>query len=312
MKALVLLGALLASPSFALDVKTFTIENSSVSSGLRVTGRIVPEDGSVYIESARLTGRVLTVLVKEGDVVSPGKALLEINSAECQSVALEKKSAQARGLPDLLDAVTSRERQLGLRARSTSCEIIATHAGVIMKKVVEAGSTFNPGDNLFTLVNRQALTVELEVPERDADKIKVGLPVVVVRPASPEKSYETKVKTVIPSLSAVTRTLRVRLEKIKFDGNPSLDEFVFGEIRLGGQGVLFKVPSAAVVFDGKIDQLYKLTKGKPPVAVNVEVASQAEGHSFVREVVPHSLQVGDTIAAEGAVFLSRDIKRGGK
>lgn len=291
----------LANVTQAQTYKTFKIESSHVTNGLRVTGRIAPIDGTLYIESARFSGRVTSVLAKEGDEVTPGKKLISINSAECLSLYQEKKMAISRKLADMEKVVKVREAQLGMKAEENSCYIVGSRAGVITKKMVEAGSNFNTGDNLFTVINKHSLTVELDIPERDASKLKVGQKVKVTRSSEPEKFYESEVSSIIPSLSSVSRTVKARLKKIDFQNNPSLDEFVFGEIQLGNNDVLFKVPSASIVFKDDKDYLL-LVKPERIEKVEVNVISQNDTAFFIKEKKLHTIKVGDTIISEGAVF----------
>lgn len=288
------------------NYKTFNIESSHLTNGLRVTGRIIPIEGTLYIESARFAGRVTSMLVKEGDEVSPGRKLLAINSAECLSLYQEKKMAKVRKLKDMEQVVTIRETQLGMKAEENACFIVASKAGVITKKMVEAGSNFNIGDNLFTVINKHSLTVELEIPERDASKLKVGQKVRVSRSSEPDKSYDSEINAIIPSLSSVSRTVKARLKKISFNNNPALDEFVFGEIQLGTGEVLFKVPSSSIVFSDDKDYLLKVDN---QIIKKIEVTVISEGDTFflVKEKVIHSLKLGDTIVSDGAVFQMQKI-----
>lgn len=285
----------------AQTYKTFKIESSHITNGLRVTGRIAPIDGTLYIESARFSGRVTSVLVKEGDEITPGKKLISINSAECLSLYQEKKMAIARKLEDMQKVVSIRESQLGMKAEENACYIVGSRAGVITKKMVEAGSNFNIGDNLFTLINKHSLTVELDIPERDASKLRMGQKVKVTRSSEPERIYESMISSIIPSLSSVSRTVRARLTKIDFQNNPSLDEFVFGEVQLGGNDVLFKVPSPSIVFKDDKDYLLLVKPGKIE-KVEVSVVSQNDSFFFIKEKKLHTIKVGDTIISEGAIF----------
>ncbi len=285
----------------AEDYGVYKIESSNLSKGLRVTGRIVPLEGTLYIESARFQGRVLSVIAKEGSEVRSGSRLLLVNSAECQSLYQEKKMAKEKNLDDMLAVVRVREKQLAMETDGGSCYVIASTVGVVTKKMVEAGSSFNPGDNFFTLVNRKALTTELDVPERDGLNLKKGEKVVVQRPSDPSTLYESKIESIVPSISSVSRTVKVRLTKIDFKNNPTIDEFIFGDIQLLGEGVTFKVPSSGVVFSGDNDFVIKLVDKKMQ-KVQVTVVNQADKFFYIREKVLHTLQVGDDIISNGAVM----------
>ena len=282
--------------------ETYVVTTGSVRNGLKVTGKIVPLENSIYFESARITGRVSAVLVKEGETIAAGKRLILINSAECLSLYQEKKTAKERNLQDIMNMVQIRQTQLSLDVHEDSCYIVASKGGVVTKKMVEAGSNFNLGDNLFTVIDRHALTVDLDVPERDANKVKIGQHVVVTRPSANGDTYVSSVEAIIPSLTSVSRTVKVRLKRITFRQNPTIEEFVFGEIETGEKGLLFKVPSASVVFSGDEDYVLKVVE-KEFKPVEVDIVNQAGDFSFIRVKEPNLLRSGDTVIAKGAVFL---------
>jgi multidrug efflux pump subunit AcrA (membrane-fusion protein) len=282
--------------------ETYVVTTGSVRNGLKVTGKIVPLENSIYFESARITGRVSSVMVKEGDTISSGTKLLLINSAECLSLFQEKKTAKERNLKDILSMVEIREQQLSLVVNEGTCYIVSSKSGVVTKKMVEAGSNFNSGDNLFTIIDRHSLTVELDVPERDANKVKLGQHVVITRPSANNDSYVSSIEAIIPSLASVSRTVKIRLKKIGFKQNPTIEEFVFGEIETGEKGILFKVPSASVVFSGDRDFVLKVIE-KEFKAVEVDIVNQMSDFSFIRVKKPELLKAGDTVIAKGAVFL---------
>ncbi len=283
--------------------ETYDVTSASVGSGLKVTGKIVPLEGSIYIESARFAGRVSSVQTKEGDTIKPGTKLLLVNSAECLSLYQEKKMAKDRNLTDMFKVVESRQKQLSIVVDANSCYVVASKGGVVTKKMVEAGSNFNSGDNLFTLINRDALTVELDVPERDASKVKVGQRVIVTRPSDTKETYSTVIDAVIPSLSSVSRTVKVKLKRIDFKQNPSIEEFVFGEIETGSDGLLFKVPAASVVFSGDNDFIIKIDKDNKMSKVAVSIVNQTDDFFFIREKTSGTLHIGEKVVAKGAVLL---------
>lgn len=283
--------------------ETAEVGSGNMGNGLKVTGKIVPLDGSIYIESARFSGRVSSVMVKEGDVIHPGKPLFLVNSAECLSLYQEKKMAKDRNLEDILKVVEAREKQLSIVVGETTCHVVASKGGVVTKKMVEAGSNFSSGDNLFTIINRELLTVELDVPERDANKVKIGQKVMVSRPSDSQTNYVSPVDAIIPSLNSVSRTVKVKLKNIKFKNNPSLEEFVFGVIATGEEGFLLKVPSASVVFSGDSDYVIKSEANGKLSIITVNIVNQADGYFLIREKNPNTLHIGDTVISKGAVFL---------
>src|ERR1700692_2164469 len=75
------------------DYQWAKVEVAELNSGIKVTGRMIPQDGALNIESSRVAGRILSILRREGDRVYIGTPLFEVSSAECFSLIEEKKVA---------------------------------------------------------------------------------------------------------------------------------------------------------------------------------------------------------------------------
>ncbi|QQR79483.1 MAG: efflux RND transporter periplasmic adaptor subunit [Deltaproteobacteria bacterium] len=111
---------------------------------LKLTGRVIPKEEALSVESARIQGRIVSILKREGDLVKEGEALFIINSPECISLMMDKQIASQKGLEDLLKSAFRREKQLGLSV-SDSCRILSSITGTLIKKQIELGSSFNVG-----------------------------------------------------------------------------------------------------------------------------------------------------------------------
>src|SRR5258708_18160920 len=133
---------------------------------------------------------------------------------------------KSNGIEDLLQGSHRREKELGVRAFEDHCEVLATHAGTLIKRAVELGSVFNVGDNLATIVNVRRLTIELAVSEPDVPRIKVGQQARVHVGARAGDWLETTVQQILPTIDPVTRTTLVRLAPIPMPRGTTLDAFV--------------------------------------------------------------------------------------
>ena len=174
-------------------------------------GKVIPKEGALSIESARIQGRVTSILKREGERVETGEPLFLINSAECISLTEEKRVAEERGLQELIAGAKARQEQLGLSVSNDQCRLLATHSGTIVKRQIELGAAFNIGDALATVLDVGNLSVELDLPERDQGFIKSGQQVKIQLPAYPGRFFEGRVERILPSIDPQTRTLKLRL-----------------------------------------------------------------------------------------------------
>ncbi|PWU18337.1 MAG: hypothetical protein C5B49_07270 [Bdellovibrio sp.] len=291
----------------ALETYAWTgVKLSNFNSIVKVTGRVTPQEGALNIESARVQGRILGILAREGDRVKPGDPLLLVNSAECQSLTEEKRVAEKRQIPDLLEGVNNREKQLGLRIRDNRCEIVSSFAGSVTKRGVESGATFNVGDALMTVLDTKRMSVELDLAERDLGAVRTGQRVQFHLASEPNKAYASVVKAVVPAIDAASRTVRVRLQPVTLSNHANLDGMIFGEIETGSGDPVFAIPSQALVFSQNTRFVVKGPESKP-VVVEVDVLGEANNTASVRPKQKGGLKDGDLVATNNAIFLFRKV-----
>lgn len=285
----------------AEDYQWGAVTAGGISNELHVTGRIIPREGALSIESARIQGRIINILKREGEKISEKEPLFIINSPECLSLMEEKHIAQSHGLKDLVESAERREKQLGLKING-QCEILATHNGIMTKRQVEIGASFNLGDPLATIVNIDQLTVELDVPERDLSKVKPGQKVKVILASDPDSSFPTTIQHLLPTIDPTTRTTKARLSPLSLPSKISVDALVFAKIEIEGGEQILSVPPSALVFDHNTQ--YVIKKGNPqPSIIPVRVVSETDSVSSIRPVNLNDLKVGDPILIKGTIFM---------
>ena len=281
-------------------------EKSSSFSGVTVTGRVIPQDGALNIESARVQGRVLGILRREGETVTEGTPLYSISSAECFSLLEERRVAVSKQLTELIEGVGKREKQLGLKLQGDQCFAVASHTGILTKRSLESGASFNAGDALANTLDTEHLTIELDVPERDQARVRTGQKVRFQFASNPGQSFTTLVQNVVPTIDPTTRTSKARLTPLRLPKNVSLDALVFGEVDIGHHEPILKVPSSALVFYR--NQQFVVAGGDlKPVSVAVLVVSETDAKSAVRPIKEGALNEGDLVATKGAIFLFKKL-----
>ncbi len=304
--ALALMGAAALGPAQAgaqlPDHRWVLVQVGQDRQKLTVTGKVVPQNGALYVESARVQGRILAILKREGDLVQVGTPLFAINSPECFSVREELRAAQRQGLHELIEAVLRREAQLGLSVEEAQCLIRANYEGVLTRRNAEAGSAFNPGDALVSIVDVSRLAVELDIPERQLGQLRKGDMVGFYLASSPDQVHRVPVEGVIPAIDPATRTARARLAPIALPPGTTLDALVYGELDVGSDDSVLKVPSSALVFHRNRQFVVRKRRERVTV-VPVVVMNETETTSAVRSVQGGELSDTDQVASKGVVFL---------
>jgi multidrug efflux pump subunit AcrA (membrane-fusion protein) len=288
------------------DYQWTKVTTAELNAGIKVTGRMIPQDGALNIESARIAGRVLSILRREGDRVTVGTPLFAISSAECISLLEEKKVASSNGIQQLIGSVSKREKQLAISVDEASCKVVSAHSGILTKRSVESGAAFNPGDPLVTILDVNRLTAEFDLPERDMAKVKLTQPVHFRLASDPDSAYLSKISHIVPMIDSTSRTTKVRVDPVKIKSATTQDALIFGEIETGSKESILKVPSAALVFSHNRQYVIRGPKAKAAV-VEVSVLGEADNFSSIRPIKPEDLKDGDLVAGSGGIFLLKQL-----
>jgi HlyD family secretion protein len=158
---------------------------------------------------SKIIGKVVEVLVDQGDTVTNGQALARLEARDFEDavgVAQAKLGqSQAELAKAQLDLERSRsllqgktisqaefdrtqtdvqvaearlknaEAELGFaRARLADTQIVSPIAGLVITRNLEVGSTVVPGAPIFRVADTQVLWVQAMVDEREAGKLRVG------------------------------------------------------------------------------------------------------------------------------------------
>lgn len=193
---------------------------------------------------AKLVGKVVEVLVDQGETVTNGQTLARLEArdfADAVRVA-EAKVAQmraelAKASLDLdrsrelmstktisqaeLDAATTEhnvaearlenaEAELGVaRARLADTEVVSPLAGLVITRDLEVGSTVVPGAPIFRVADTNLLWVHAQVDEREAGRLRPGLPVRVFFRCCPQQPRPGHVVRLHREADRVTEELEV-------------------------------------------------------------------------------------------------------
>lgn len=270
-------GAVRVSPDRiqTLGVRTEAVEKRVLSQPLRTVGTIEINERGQHTVAPKFEGWIEKLHVNTtGQAVGRGQPLAEVYSPELVSAQREYliahnatrqlggagTDAQA-GMQQLAAAALERlrnwdisEQQLqrlreGGEPRRT-LTLVAPAPGVIVKDPPVAGMRFMPGEPLFRIADLSRVWLIGEVYEQDLRNVRVGAKAVVTVTAMPDSTFAGQVTFIYPTLSADTRTARVRIELANPQG--ALKPGMYGQVQIeaGGQRQVLAVPDSAVIDSG--------------------------------------------------------------
>ena len=214
-----------------VPVRTLTVTPRRVDDIAVLPGDLLPLRRAVL--AAEVPGTVEAVHVDEGDAVSAGTALLEIDTRALENQVAEaeaafrqaeshheraEKLAERRSITEQqrIDAQAAREmaeaQLASARLRLEKSRIEAPWTGTVAKRRVEVGDYVVPGQPVVELVDVRRLEVRAPAPSSDVPYLRVGLPARVRVDAFSDEVFEGRVVRLAAELDAKARTLDVEVE----------------------------------------------------------------------------------------------------
>jgi membrane fusion protein (multidrug efflux system) len=206
--------AIVSQNNAAVSVKTTQVKTEAISLDFVANGNFEPIQELTF--SAEKSGKVISVLVKEGDYVTVGQTLLIVRS---DIINVNAQTAQAAYNNTQVDysryenayktgGVTKQQldqaklaltnaaanlKQANINAGDT--RVKAPIKGFINKKYIEPGSilTGMPASAMFDIVNVSKLKLKVFANESQVASLKTGNPVNVTASVFPDQVYTGKI-----------------------------------------------------------------------------------------------------------------------
>lgn len=256
-----------------IGVKTSTAERKMLETTVRAVGRVLAEETTLADVSLKVRGWVGEIFANTvGESVKRGEALFTAYSPELYAAQEEyiqalrsQERARESSAPDRADyLVRSARKRLRLwdiadRELDQIAEtgeaieqlpIRASVSGYVVEKNIVEGSAFQPGQRLYRIAPLSRVWIEAQVYEYELPLIREGQKASVTLPYSSDYTFEATVAYVYPTLDAVTRTARLRLEL----PNPDLvlRPDMYANVRVhSARGERLIVPQSAVLYAGE-------------------------------------------------------------
>ncbi len=243
-----------------LGVRTEAAALRAMTRSVRAVGAVAVDERLEYQVAPRFEAWIETLNADAtGAVVRRGDGLMQVYSPEL--VLAQEEYLSARGSADLAAASLSRLRNLGIadeeidRLKSTGKALRtlpyrAEADGVVLEKNAVRGMRFMPGETLYRIADLSKVWVLAEVFEQDLAAIRLGEAAEIAINSLPDRRFTGQVDFIYPTLSAESRTAKLRIELDNPDG--LLKPNLYGTVRLAGAGSLpvLAVPDSALLDSG--------------------------------------------------------------
>lgn len=321
-------------------IKVETVTESDATTAITLTGRVAFDEDHTQRVASPIDGRATALLVRPGDHVKAGQAILELSSPHVgqlqadaqkadQDLAIANKALdRARRLRGD-GAISDREvaqaeadfkkarsdvaranaglKALGLSAVDPAVNIAlrAQVSGTVVERNVLVGQEVraDAAAPLLTISSLDSVWVLADVYEQDLGLVENGAEVAVHVPAYPGESFPGRVGHIGEVVDASTRTVKIRCVVPNPKGRLKPEMFARIELKNVGDHKVLMVPTRAVINDGDRSKVILAGEGGVFRERQVDVGPAMEDK--VR--VLGGLKPGERIVTDGAIFLLREI-----
>jgi len=321
-------------------VKVEPLVESEAATSVALTGRVAFDEDRTQRVASPLDGRATALLVKPGDKVTVGQALIELSSpqvAQLQADAQKANSDLALGQrtaerqrklrsdgavseKDLLQTeadlkkltsdvgrASAQLRALGVSASdpAVAVAIRARVAGTVVERNVLVGQEVRADAStpLLTISNLASVWVLADVYEQDLGLVTEGSKVAIHVPAFPTEAFPGVVGHVGDVLDPASRTVKVRCVAPNPDGRLKPEMFAKVELTEGSGKKVLLVPSRAILNDAEHSRVVVAGDDNIYRLRVVEVGPEVDGKVRILDGV----KAGERVVMDGALFLKNEI-----
>lgn len=227
--------------------------------------------------------------------------------AELDRVDSAYKVADSR-YQDAIEEVRNRQAVL-LQRRSelqlsrqqlAETTLYASMDGAVRERRANIGEYLAAGTPVVTIVRLHPLRLRVEVPEREAQGIRVGQAVRVKVEGNESQNHAGRIARLSPTFQEQSRTLVIEAEVNNQAGQLRPGSFAKAEIQTSSTNDVVMVPAAAIVTFAGIQKVFTVKDGKA-VEKNVVVGKQEDDWIVVEGLdagVPVVLSPGNLVAGQ--------------
>src|SRR5919202_1875186 len=185
-----------------VEVRVEQVQHRDLVASGTASGQVQPR--TKVDLSADITGRIVELAVKEGQMVSRGQFLLRIDPAQAQAAVQRAEAAVAAARAQAAQSKASYEQsrnnyQRTAEIRKAKPTLVAPMSGKVTRLNVEQGETAIMGTlnkdaaTLLTISDMSVLETKVKVDETDVARISLGDSAIVEIDAFPDSSFVGRV-----------------------------------------------------------------------------------------------------------------------
>jgi multidrug efflux system membrane fusion protein len=275
-----------------------------------------------------VNGRITDIMFTAGATVKTGQPLVQLFDGPDQGDLASFKAQATVAQLNLDRAKQLASRQFGPQATVDTAQaafdqaqagiakteavisqklVRAAFDGVLGVRRVEVGQYLTAGTQIVTLTDLSAVYANFTVTEKDSGKLQVGQVVRIKVDAYPGRTFEGKLTTIEPQISADTRNIRVQATIQNPEGILKPGMFATTTVVLPDKPAVITVPETAVDYTLYGDSVYLITEKKTDdgkteltaVRTFVRTGDRLDG----RAVITQGVKAGDRVVAVGQLKL---------
>lgn len=241
---------------------------------------------------------IVDVLVKEGDHVKQGQALIkldtdqvnaqinraqdDVNAAQnyLNSVAAAGNTVAIAGANQALEQAQSRFK--ALQAQTSSLlhddQLISPIRGVVTNLNASPGLQFGTNVSLLTVVDQSSVLMRAKIPLENLSQVHMGMSALVTPSALPNQTFNGTVISITPQADPLTDTFQVDVQVSNTQQMLLTGMSAF--VRIEGQVNAFVVPRLAVLNPDRESSVFEIRNGHAYIKA-VHVAGRSPNDVYV-------------------------------
>lgn len=235
---------------------------------LIVTGKITQDTEKIHHISPKISGEVIEVKVRLGDIIKEGQVLALIRS---------------------------------LKTGNTE-EIISANTGMIIGENISEGIQVDETLSIFTVGDLNTISANFDIYEKDIGKVKIGQKIKIESISYPNKVFAGSITFISLSIDEKTRTVKVRAEIENKEYFLKFNMFVTGNIIIQEKQVLV-IPSQSIQEFEEGKGVFVQTGENEFAMKKVKIGIQSGKLSEVAE----GLNRGEKVVTDGNFLLKSEL-----
>jgi membrane fusion protein (multidrug efflux system) len=301
-----------------------TVEMKSLVNTIQFAGSLAPVTQTTV--KSKVSGDVMRVMVREGQSVTEGQVLAQVDTADIKARldAQEAALAEARAKLDIAQknrennqqllrqkfisqnaydttqstyeataaSMRSAEAQLRIAQKQLDdANVRAPFSGIVARKMVNAGEKVGIDSPLFALVDLGRMEIEAPAPASEIPSVRVGQPV-SFRVDGFDRAFNGRVERINPVAEQGSRSITLYISVANQDGVLRGGMFAKGQIVLDKSAPAAVVPASAIRDESGQSYVYTIEDGKiGKRAVKVGMTEPQQGLVEVKSGLESGLQV---------------------